>query len=1323
MRATHWLRSSCCVVMALLGLMSGAAGQERVPLFFGESRNCEASGSWLRVPARFEPDQTALIAMEGEDATSLSFYGDHRFVARDDASAGLAVAFLERLEWKFRVEKTGTYRTWYRVLFPFVANWSHSESMDGGDVRAHVEDEAKLEKDKWYWIRGHSYRLEAGSHSYAFHNWHGGILLDKVVLSPEESGYEPRGMGPQQKALYPRGDVWAITEPFRPLSLSAWKRIEYQRLTPWGRIGLEYTLDGKNFLSVGADGALDDVPVKKEPRIQFRITLGPDEEGRYPKLQNLSLVHRPGGKPHYVLENDRLRIEFWGREASLCGILNKVTRTTYSPTQGLTPLFRIGRRSEVAGGDGYKLEEYSPIRGTPIGLEIEDHKLLRFRYAFEEGEILVGGKVWLDESDIVRAQVEVTNKGAADVVSVAFPLLGDLAIGGDAENDYLITPERQGVRRKYPASEKFTYPRIFSWPGFMTMAWMELEDHERDSGLYLASYDRRATTTEFIFAPALDKSALTAGFRKYIRVRKGETWRSPIYVIGVHRGDWHWGADQYRSWARSWMMPPRVPRWFRESEGYVQGFPMHSGYFCQLPDGFVEGRDLGVKNMAVWAQMADRTGCCGLYPYPCPTMGTVEEFAWANRRLHRLGGHAEYYIGASLWNPTYTRQASWIGDTPIDFLPAQARALLPEDAHFFLENTVVDVNGRPQPVRNDETLVDAGSTQWQQYLVDWSLRYVREYDADGIYFDHLGAQVAWPSFNYAHHDDPGDWGRGQLNVLRTVKTEASRLNPDAILGIEAAGDVYQQYADWGLMSSTNFMQMYRYTFPQYICIGGGSSGGRDPEYIASRAFLFGYRLDVPWFKSYAPEGQEVMRLRLETNPFLFRARFVDTVGVKVTPEESGVEATLFVRAEENARGALINIYNPRAEEGAKIAVDLSRWGLKAPQAAWKMADDGFSVLDGSFQRGSYAFLAPVEKYSAALLVERHPPLVSVNDFPLSGAPGGAISGKIRLRNVSRRTLEAAVSFRLPSGYSQANKRLALGPGEEKMPGIAFRVAEDAKPGRADVECVVQAGPASTSWLIPFRVVQPLGATLQRTGKNALQLELHNLGPHSVNGTYRVQVYHCLESPATPVGLSPGEGEFTVERGAVGKIRIATSGMEALRSLQSLKATVRYADAKGQQYTAYAYTSIQAAIPNGGFERHIGGRPKWYWYWIRLRRGKAMPRVVDCVAHEGNRSLEMRPGEALESWSVKVLPHTRYAFSVWIMTETGTELNPVLVHLAHAGDPWSMDMNVGGEAEPGRWLKYQKSFTTGEGSGFCYFALYGPQKGKMWVDDIRLEIAE
>jgi len=1309
--------------------------EEVVRLAGFRTEGCAFAGGTLVVPAEYEQAQGAdRIVMAAERAHNLSFASERGGVhGMSSAAGGAAVNFSSGLDFRFRVARPGTYRAWYRAWVPMDANWSHAERMDDGPERTNIDDRPGDEHPvkAWFWTSGPTYELSAGEHVWRILNWHGGIFLDQVLLTLD-ADYAPRGAEAESPIRASGDKVTAVSSVVKPLSVAGWRQLRFDVTPASARANVQayYSLDrGARWTAAPENNDLSALPVKGagEDSLRIRLEMTAAATG-CPLVSNPLVTYKAGEHEGFVLEGRKVRVKLAGAQAGVVELLNKAKGLYCIQARAAAPLFTLTETCFGADGSvrllsssaGEALLERAEIKKAP-GLQT-----FLFGYSLKGGKVRVSGELRVDDTELIRGRITVENEAENDIVALGFPLLRNLAVGGDAEDDTLIIPFTQGRKIPYPAAQQFGYPRYWTWPGSLSMCYTDLYDEAKDAGLYLSSCDEQATTTQFLMQGAPDGASFGTGLRKWVRVRKGETYTSPEAVIGLHAGDWHWAADRYREWAQTWMkVGENTPRWFKESDGCVQGFVMHGSPFYAQDGAARKGVEMGSLLWATWAHMTDATGGCGLYPYPCPWFGGGEGFRFLNDRIHDFGGHSNYYIGASLYVPPYCQGATHIGNLPSSYLPEAARRELP-DRGFYERVKVIEPDGSARPFKHAELLVDAASREWQDFLIKWTLRYIRDYHADGIYYDHLGIQVAWPSINYRGHDSTGDWGRGQLRLLRTVKEEGRKVNPDVVFGMEGAGDVYLRWADWGLVGGQNAMEMFSYTFPEAIQLLGPGSSALGMDEVAV-GFLNAFRMDHHWLarcpyqRGLPPKyrnrlaGQLVASIRRQVNPFLFRARFRDNVGLRLQ-DPGKLQAKWMVRNQDGNRGALVFVSNAEASEKQRITVSTRDWG--PVRVAWAVGHDYFRRLAASEARQSgeqFWFIAPIDKFSAVLLVNECEPLVDKRLAPLGLPLGKRVEGAVTVRNVNPVRERVSVRVRGPGGPAGARRSFVLPPGVAREVTLDYGVDKGSVGERIDLLLDVAWGERRMDWLLPARVVAPVDARLVHTGKRKLELRVANRGGRKLSGGFVVETGNGL-------AVSPSKGRYSVKPGETFAAELAAD-LPAVEAPAPVRARVTYRGGETEaQFQAFP------TVFNGGFEFcNFGlgvGLPDGYWLDRNLRQAQddlsKVPHTVTDSPYEGKRCLMLEPKAWLGSWNVLLRPNARYRLACAIKRSApggGIVLSAV-------GDAWSVRCGDTKAPKLNEWETFQAEFATGpEDRWFRWLQCVSSAEGATWFDAIRIEEIE
>lgn len=1277
--AFHVWNGTADIDDASLVLKGDKADEMQGSLQFRELKGCSYDNGVLRPYTRStQPAGSTALVMEAEYARHLSLAERGGIRPDEKASCGQYLDFANGITFEFDLGTGGVYQAWYRASIPTAANWSHGESMDG-ESRQNQDATPNdgWQADTWSWRPGPLYTLKAGSHNWTFNNWHGGIRLDQVALLP------PGAPPPSDGSLLPPSPVTvatsveAVSTPVKPFALKAWRRVVLQQVPAQAMVACEWSSNaGQTWNPMPKNLDLSAVAAATHGELSIRLHLSPanapasSRASDLTSIVNPAIAYVPGSIPEFTVRGPNTSFQIKGLGGRLCNLRNVKTGVAYDlPDNQGQPLFALTERKVSEAG---RLETLSSLDG-----QLQDARVVKtkagqetfvFSYSLNGGEILVKGELESGDTELIRGRLKVEYRGSGEIVAVDFPLLSNLAIGGDAKDDTLIVPFTQGWKIPHPASQSFSNPRYWTWPGMLSMCYVDLYDIGNNAGLYFSSYDDSFSTTELLPQGSVDGAVLGLGLRKWIRIKKGQTYELPEVVIGLHAGDWHWGADRYREWAQGWFRKGNTPRWFRESDGYVTGGPLWNGPFDQhLLDTAVKCAGNGSGLVATWGYMATMNGACGVYPLPSPWYGGINNFRWTNRKIHELGAHANYYIQGHLVNPGYNRDNTFLGNLPRAYVSQEDWKVLP-DRDFFRRNRIIAPDGSaPPPYLHQEIMCDSSKREFNAYLSDWALKFLHDYQADGIYFDGFAIGSAYPSINYDDDQSTaGDWGRGQLRMIRRCKEEGRKINPDVVFGMEGCSDVYQQFGDWGLMGNNNALEMFRYTFPDLIVVGGSANG--NAEVAVENVFMNGYRMnemmhdadkDKTQAGGLAGKGYDYLRpwagrvaaIRKIINPFLLRARFMDTVGVRAAAD---IDARLMLRDAENNKGALVLIHNRKETKGKTITVSTVGWG--PVRAAWLVTWQGIKPLAGKATRDAWEFEIPADKYAAALLINESEPLVDKRLLPLGLPAGMTVTGAASVLNVNREPMALAFRVTGPLGFGGEAVKIKAEPGIISPVTVGYSANANAKTGeRVDLllETAWRSGWFGTKrmdWLLPARVVGPLDARMKRTGARELLLTLKNRSNRPLGGHFKI----AMEA-THGTNFEPASGAFTVAAMGSSEIKI-TADLGKLEVPES--AVAKLTLATGEEEEAYACVGpfcvnadfeqsnfgLSQPLADGGseydrlFAEEGGG-------YNKLDRA---PRIVFQGAYRGKGCLMVpKGGPAHITWNVWLPPNKKYKVSIAI----------------------------------------------------------------------------
>ena len=671
-----------------------------------------------------------------------------------------------------------------------------------------------------------------------------------------------------------------------------------------------------------------------------------------------------------ALGNDLLELRFSSLTGGLLGIENKRTQVNYVKGEEFPVFYLWTLLSD-------KLHPHGPRFGNdsePVKTRFPSRKTFRSCRLIESahdrsiviehrlmGSIHVTYTVTVKRgSELTYWHIEVRNQSKdprwGQVVGIGFPQLNGLRLSEKPEDEVLVRPNRFGEKIPDPVGNSGTYPINLCYEGMASMMWMSLYDSKVGSGLYLASYDKTLLMTELESEADRDAGTMRLGLRKFAYIPPGGSWTSEPYVVGVYKGDWHWAADRYREWAKSWMKKPDVPAWVRESDGWYgvglgprQYHDSDAVYkFKEIPSLYEEAEYVGLNWIEVWGQMV-MNGCYRFY-YPDPYLGTVEEFKEAIRKIRERGGHIGFYVNIQAFDPRLPQ------------LPERYRGKIPPDVPIpswwdeFKNYAAIHFDGSyvRQYVKQDNwsdghRIMCTACEGWRRYLMYWVVdKYVKEYGVDVMYVDQVSSPPVEYCFNFLHgHRHHGACVQGRVETLRRMVEEARKFEPNFALVFEGNGDAVGQYGHVHLLTSVAGQTQYpcpevfSYTFPDYIIIDGFANGwsqrtmasyypkikGRiwRAEDVVNRVFLLGYRFDlcIPLRRGepFTEYVKEVIALRKRIKRWLYHARFMDDIGLNGLPDN--VEGKIFSHNECLIVTLLDNRASPKP---FKFRVELDKYG-------------------------------------------------------------------------------------------------------------------------------------------------------------------------------------------------------------------------------------------------------------------------------------------------------------------------------------------------------------------------------------------------------------
>jgi len=1335
-------------------------GLKIIKLNFDEKslNNLVISNGNLHLKYEYIQEEGKNIFMEAEKASILRLNLEKGKIGEDkEASGGLFLEHVDQMEFHFEVKNPGKYTAWYRGFFPFSGNWNHSENMDGGKTNIVTDSTGEI-LNKWIWTKGPTYELSSGKHSWNFtpYAWCGGARIDKVALV-KEPDFIPDGFGEESSILPSSLTGEVLTEEVIPKNIVKWGTLEIANISKKGFVEIFYSTDhGYKWEKLLSGGDLS--RISPENSIIFKMILKSDIDKIGPFIKSGHITYFVKKMPIIFLENDKVQIRFSREDGLLLGIRNKLTGVEYMVPETECPLFSFG------GLRG----EYGPI--TEIGFSNAELRSVEgpsngeivFTYSLMGGGLQVVLKIKLEDNGLVRFSMEVTNKTVYKIAEIKFPILNGLCIGDDPSDDFLCTPILTGSIVKNPASLKiprmvYTDRQLF-YPGMATMCWMDLWD-DKYGGLYISYEDKESHLTEFIFSSSSVEEKqngkistdvllppsegnyqklttpgkfINLGFNKHLIItRNSGIVKIPDVVLGVHKGDWHWGADRYREWAKTWMKKTATPDWFKDIEGWTDGHIIHLGSFVDISKGIIKPWSSGGgKNIITmkdppfpflpfWAQQVECEGSWSIGSLH-RILGTEEEFRDAIQKQHEMGHYMSFYILPPRTNPIFTPDGKRFGIVPRYMIPDDEippKGFYQEVAARRYDGSLVDPDGI-----DSEGLVCMGATKWQDYLTHIVIdKYIKNYGADGMYLDGIGL-VTYECANLKHgHEGYGEWTKGLLKWLKDVKDKARSIRPSTIFSGEGMGDVEHQYLDVGLFYVDNAPQVYRYTFPENIGVVHGAPMPHYKEYPNSEgmfefATVFGLKFGgTDNYGRFHDNFKEVLSFRKQFSQFQFRSIFRDEIGLEIFDKE--IKAKLFIRDDDNTKGVLIVVYNEKKKSGVLATLDTNVLG--DVKSAWYYTIEGIlNKLEFTKDKDKYKFNIPTTRLSAILFLIKCEPFIDIdNIFPV--VPGEKGKVKVTIRNLENREISGKVGLKLPNDWETSEQFFLIPSGENAIFELPFTVPITTKYDVYDAYVVTKETNRETKKCIPVGVCHPVQSEIYYMKKDVVRIGIENVSSKHITGICNLNVPPILK-------VEEKNLPFNLQAKSKGELLFHLKNVENISTREHITAILEYNKDK-----TVAHELIQPPLLNGGFEIDSAGDDKPD-YWNYHKQGEEFEKgvVLDKTTFiEGRQSLLLKSydnnkSNFLSTTLTQLIPNTHYKFSCYIKR---TENHPnIYVHLFTMSDlPGSVNIILGKKeiGEVNKWEKFEADFISPNIKLPHQVYLCNGSGAPVWFDDIKIEEVE
>ena len=447
----------------------------------------------------------------------------------------------------------------------------------------------------------------------------------------------------------------------------------------------------------------------------------------------------------------------------------------------------------------------------------------------------------------------------------------------------------------------------FTYPGNMSMGWMDVYNQKADTGYYYANQDpeTRLTLLHVEMRP-FTKSAsvkdswpspaeadgeplgLTMGWVTFPYLSNG-TFTAGLVALQAHRGDWHTASGIYRSWFDQHFPIQRPRSWLRQENAW-QSIILSNGEdvvvhrFDELPRLAADAKKYGITTFEILGW--DMGGIDRGYPQyqPNPRLGTPSEFRKALADMRALGVHPLIFS-----NIQFADTATPLFHDSLKQYAVDGRWAPDLHLNGWGEGTISARAGLTTP---HMTLASPSQPGFRKFLIDQYLQLVRD-GAEGFQFDKTNILDVL-DFNPRLPVSPDkSLVQGVLETFKELLGKAREINPDVAIASEIWFDRALPYVDVSYMRMGNFdmdSTVFRYTFPEWTAtIFGESPGDINPMNNGMRYGLvwdlaprhYNDSVDEPLTRPLARYVSELIRIRKKYEDLLFYGRFNDTFGATV----------------------------------------------------------------------------------------------------------------------------------------------------------------------------------------------------------------------------------------------------------------------------------------------------------------------------------------------------------------------------------------------------------------------------------------------------------
>ena len=622
----------------------------------------------------------------------------------------------------------------------------------------------------------------------------------------------------------------------------------------------------------------------------------------------------------FSLTNEKISIQI-DNLGNLVSLKNNLTEHNYASGK---PLWRMYFDTNIRKDNEIFAKDNKPVvkkEGNQILILYETLKIKN-----ETVKISLILKVSLKENQVLFASELKNNEAHSIIRELQYPLVANVQLPSDHQ---LLTtfwggqlykdPKKQikaanaGFPPYYSPSQYFLqmdqkYPQGLASNCFAFVG--------KSEGIYFGSHDKTFEDTghglrlypskKFVF------DELEAGFYKYPNCLYGKKWTCEANVVAPYSGTWHQTSKLYRNWANTWWKHREETSWVKEMKGWQRIILKH-----QYGETFFPYSDISTKIKRV----GDGVG-----------INTAFIFGW-------------WKGGMDNDNPNYIADVEQGGESALkkqiaDFQKNDGKVL------WYYNGRLIDKasdyyksgGGKEVTIRDNTgsevsdnykfrgpgtftgsydsrtfAVADLRKPAWKKKLFEMADQTIR-LGANSVFYDQLGGgdQSSWDlstEFPVPNLRTIAD----KANLLNEIHNYIDTKDQNLALGIEILTDytasqadyVHARYGATEVLNSdyeatgekprtTNFIDWFRYTFPEIILSDRDIRDDTDIERRVNHTVLKGLRNDVEIYRCRAlidetPHYQEYLteinQLKERFKEFLLLGKYMDTDGVVHTSND------------------------------------------------------------------------------------------------------------------------------------------------------------------------------------------------------------------------------------------------------------------------------------------------------------------------------------------------------------------------------------------------------------------------------------------------------